>query len=175
MAGNLDIDIDLNGLPDDITTHLKGINAKVLRFTVAVQNRVQEAAQAHAPERGDFRRGPVRGAPGNLKRATNRLPPVREGATIEARIKVDEDEAPYAKWVVGGSGRKTAKSAKGMIFPETRWGISPGFMWGPFRSVAGNPKQDYLGEGLAEVRMSAWLMGREKMLQQSVGTIRRGT
>jgi hypothetical protein len=167
---NLEIVIDDHGLEGRLHRAAPATGAILRRFALEIRDAAYEGAVKAAPERGDFRRGPILGKRGNLKRAITKnrvttIPLNAEDAIYEGGVFVDQKKAPYAKWVVYGSGPKkvkkstarrqrrnraengitTGSSVPVMVFPETRIGF-PARMW-VGRTFRGNPVQDFIAVG----------------------------
>jgi hypothetical protein len=164
MAGNferIEVEIDDHGLSARLLTRAEEMAPLGESVVERVAEELRRTATLMAPRRGDARRGWT-GNAGNLAYAvhvseTNTALGTNIGEIFdmdfhvedrsEASVKIDQELAPYARWVLGGSGPKTAKYGLGkMSFPETRSGFFPK-IW-RLGYVRGNPKQDFLAWAL---------------------------
>jgi hypothetical protein len=191
MAGNFSIQVEDHGLARDLFKHAAIVKREISHFAGELTDELKSTAQRLAPESGDYRRanpewnpfGRVLDAtPGNLKRAVDsyQLPGVQEGDDIQhvGLVGIDEDVAPYAEWVIKGSGPKRAGSRNGiatgsrlMVWPE-----NPNVNLGKFglvqrRFARGNPKQDFLFWAVEEIELDGHLSIKAEALANRVGNV----
>ena len=170
----VEIDYQDYGLDNAFLRKSTFVDNYLRNLTREVATRLQVVAQREAPRRGDFRRGAT-GAPGNLRDAIDKGPVVHIETTdsYEALVGIDEGLAPYAKWVLGGSGPKFSKGVRTMRFPETRSGGRNVNKWWAGHFFDGNPRNDFFLRAVEEVKVSEWLNGRMRRTGEKITNIRQ--
>lgn len=182
--------VDTHGLEHELVATAKTFKHEMVSALNRFSGEAIDQMQKSAPKRGEFRRiGNIQGwsqlrlrrasyKPGNLARATMAEDAkwfATEGPKATSRLTVRKSAAPYAPFVILGTGPKTVPGPRKLRFPETRpWRGDRGRTWvfAVGHTLRGQSANDYMMRGLEKAVAAGRLAATEERLASYIENLK---